>query len=264
MGSFLLYTWLIPSSAPWRPVALAVKCSCDISNCNPAFIITTAAPAGAVAQNSVQVTPAGGWPSTPCCWVPSHVQGHFQSQRCSKTHYVPALMKKSCDWSPPSRCPRVRKLGFSPQSDLPQTPVGLVSSDPEMFTYSLVFQWKKRTITLSQSVKMNHAASQPTCPSLVPSFQLLLIRPFNVFCRPAGVCLRTYALVPVRSLAAWWMMAPVFYMCRRCRRLMRHAGTRQVQQLNSQLLVELNLVSVIHYHSTCCKTHLFLWYAPTW
>lgn len=195
---------------------------------------------------------------------PIYVQGHFRSQRCSRTHYVPALMKKSCDWSPPSRCPLVTKLAFSPQSDISQTPVGLVSSDPEMFTYSLVFQWKKRTITLSKIVKMNHTASQHACPSLVPSFQLLLIRPLNVFCRPAGVCLWTHALGPVSSLAAWWMETPVFYMCRRCRRLTPHAGTRQVQQLNSWLVVELIVVSVRYYQSTCFKTHLFLWHAPTW
>lgn len=96
---------------------------------------------------------------------PIYVQGHFRSQRCSRTHYVPALMKTSCDWSPPSRCPLVTKLAFSPQSDISQAPVGLVSSDPEMFTYSLVFQWKKeqelclklsKWITLPHSTHVHH------------------------------------------------------------------------------------------------------------
>lgn len=151
-------------------------------------------------------------------------------------------MKKSCDWSPPSRCPLVTKLAFSPQSDLSQAPVGLVSSDPEMFTYSLVFQWKKKEqqlcLKLSNWITLPHSAH---VHHLSPHFNFSLSD--HLMCS-VGQLEFVFGLMHW-VLSSWWMETPVFHMCRRCRRLTPHAGTRQVQQLNSWLVVELIVVSVL-------------------
>lgn len=180
-------------------------------------------------------TAAGGWPSTPFCQDPVHIQGHFRLPRFSSTHYVLALMKKSCDWLPPSRCLPVTKL----QSDLPQTPVGLVSSDPEMFTYSLAWRWKKK----KRKKRNDNFVLKCQNKSCYLTARVSISCHFN-FC--SSDCLTCFVgqlhFVFGREhlvTSAWWMETPGVYMCRRIT-----PQQRQVQLLDSWREVDYFIVTV--------------------